>query len=438
LWAKTFGREVSVELNSFIGSLGTVTAGEAGKALQNALQAAAREVFLRVLAAEVEDLCGPAYRAEEGVRCRRGGNAKGFFYDGPRREAIIRPRVRRRHADGKESEESLRSYAIGQQADGLQSSLLAALRAGVSSRDQKGLHANARGTSSAAVSRLWVQESGRIFVEFRERDLCRPDWLVLILDGIVLGHDLVAIAAMGVRATGEKMMLDFEIGASENETVANALLTRLKARGFSPAVHSLLAILDGSKALKNAVGKHYPEAVIQRCLVHKERNLRSYLSRKHHRELARLFMRLRKAQGEAAGIAALGEITDFLKTKNRQAQQCLEEAGDELIAIHRLDVPATLNIALLSTNSIENSIRNVRSKTRRVTRWRAETDQPDRWLAYALLTAERGFRRIRGYADLAMLREALDRKSGEREKDETTDLVPIMASARIDGEAAMT
>ncbi|MBW2109173.1 MAG: hypothetical protein JRI36_10990 [Deltaproteobacteria bacterium] len=97
------------------------------------------------------------------------------------------------------------------------------------------------------------------------------------------------------------------------------------------------------------------------------------------------------------------ELRAFLKGKNAQALVSLEEAGDELLAVHGLEAPSTLNTTLLNTNCIENPFRNVRSKIRRVSRWRAETNMASKWMAYALLEAERGFRRINNCKDMAKL-----------------------------------
>lgn len=154
----------------------------------------------------------------------------------------------------------------------------------------------------------------------------------------------------------------------------------------------------------------FPEAVIQRCLVHKERNIKSKLSKKHWGELARLFKRLREIEGRDAATEVVEELKDFLKSKNAESLKSLEEAGDDLIALQSLNVPSTLNRNLLSTNAIENSFRNTRNKLGRVTRFRAETDQATRWLAYALTAVEKGFRRISGYADLPKLVDALKKK----------------------------
>ena len=97
---------------------------------------------------------------------------------------------------------------------------------------------------------------------------------------------------------------------------------------------------------------------------------------------------------------------------NAEAFKSLQEAGEDLLALHRLNVPNTLHRSLLSTNAIENSFLNTRRKIGRVTRFRAETDQASRWLSYALLEAEKGFRKIAGHDSLPHLIAALARPEG--------------------------
>jgi transposase-like protein len=186
-------------------------------------------------------------------------------------------------------------------------------------------------------------------------------------------------------------------------------MRRLDKRGFK-CERRLFAVLDGSDALRSAVKEFFPDSIIQRCLVHKERNIRSKLSKKHWGELARLFKRLREVQGKAAAEEVVKELEAFLKGKSAESLRSLHEAGEDLIALQSLDVPNTLHRNLLSTNAIENSFRNTRNKLGRVTRYRAETDQATRWLAFALLEVEKGFRRISGYMDIPKLMKALERK----------------------------
>ena len=187
-------------------------------------------------------------------------------------------------------------------------------------------------------------------------------------------------------------------------------MSSLAARGLTvPADRDLLAVLDGSDALRSALLTHYPTAQVQRCLVHKERNLRGYLSKRHWSELARLFDLLRKAQGGEQAAEKAKAIRMFLQDKNAQARESFEEAGDDLLRLFRLEVPNSLHRTLLSTNSIENVFKNLRRHLGRVCCWRENTDQADRWMASGLALAQRGFRRISGHEDLSELAAALRR-----------------------------
>ena len=367
-----------------------------------------REIIIGVMTEEVESLCGPKHGKKENGEFYRAGSAPGYILHEGRRQELKRPRVRRKTPAGSR-EATLTSYAEAQDEGELRRRMLSALKAGVSGREQASLHDKSTpGTSKSTVSRLWAREGEKVLSTFRSRAIDRPDWLVLMLDGVVLERDLVAVVALGVAAEGTKMLLDFELGATDNSETAKNLLARLTQRGFSPAKDCrLLCVLDGSPALKTAVSAYYPESVFQRCLVHKERNLRRYLRKSEQPELTRHFDRLRKAQGAVAGREAYNDLERFLTGRNEAALQSFQECGEELIALHALNVPSTLNTSLLSTNLIENPFRNVRRKTERVCRWRKDTNQASRWLSMALLEAESGFRRLRNHRDLTILHGAL-------------------------------
>ena len=372
----------------------------------------ARQTVLRVFEAETQALCGAFYRPNEEAECYRAGSAPGSVLSEGRKEEIRRPRVRRSKDGGKTTEVRLSTYDAAQEPGHLEEMIVRALCAGVSTREQKKVYPDSPLNSKSSVSRLWMREGARVLEEFRARDIGRGDWLVLMLDGIRLADELWAVVALAVAQDGTKHMLDFEIGASENAAVATALCARLTERGFVPKQgYRLLCIFDGAKALRKAAKKVWGDPVFQRCLVHKERNLRKYLSKRHWGKVAALMNRLRKVQGAQDAREALAELRTFLQGKNAEALASLDEAGEELIALHLLDVPNTLHRNLLSTNIIENSIRNVRAKIGRVTRWREETDQPSRWLAMALTELEKGFHKLAGYRDLPWLAQALARKT---------------------------
>jgi putative transposase len=366
-----------------------------------------RNTFIDIMADEVSALCGAAYDRSAKGACRLAGSAPSALeIEG---EAIRRPRVRRQQ-DGSECEVDLDSYqaAKGLQTEQIREAIIKAYQTGTPSREvQEGIDWN-KGASSSEVSRVWAKEGAKRLLELKNRRFDDQRWAVLMLDGIRLSKDLTAVVALGITEDGQKMILGFEVGCSENEEVCKDLVKQIREKGFGPVKgHRLLGLLDGSRALKNAVLGAWPDAVIQRCLVHKERNIKAKLSHKHHGTVAALFKGLRIAQGEGEAKEALEKLRSFLEDKSAQALASLEEADGEMIAFFELNVPNTLNISLLITNSIENTFRNTRRKINRVTRWRENTEQASNWLAYALLTAEKGFNKVKGCSEMPRLMEAL-------------------------------
>jgi len=390
-------------------SLGQVSSEEAGAIFRDFLRGSVREMISEVIAAEVEDLCGPKHSPTGGDVFRSGSSSGRVLING-QREPVTRPRVRRREVDGSTAEVPLATYQSANNADQLHASIITALMAGVSTREVQHVQPGSPGVGRSNVSRLW-QSAGHKFVDqLRSIDLSVKDWAILMLDGIRLSKDQLAIVAIGITSEGHKHVLDFDLGSTENAEVCRDLMRRLVKRGFT-CDRRLLAVLDGSDALRSVVVEFFEDAVIQRCLVHKERNIKAKLSKRHWSELARLFRRLREVQGKAAADEVVAELVAFLTPLNAEALKSLHEAGADLIALHSLEVPSTLHRNLLSTNAIENSFRNTRRKLGRVTRFRADTDQATRWLSFALTEVEKGFRRISGYADLPKLIKALERPS---------------------------
>jgi len=370
--------------------------------LRDSLRATAEQM----LEEEVNALCGESHRPEAGAQYRRAGSESGTCHAEGRREAILRPRVRKQVGDGTEREHVLASYAAMRQPGNNAAAVVTALGAGMSTRSQA--WASEGVMSKTAASRHWIEATAAKIAELRERDLSKTAFFGIMLDGVAVGRGAVVVIALGLACTGEKMVLDFEVGSSENAVVSTALVARLQRRGFGPPPGGrLFAVLDGAAALESAVLAIWPSACIQRCLVHKERNLYGYLRKGDHAEASRLWERLRLAQGEVAGREALAQLRAFLLPLNAAATTSLDEAGDALITLHKLNVPATLHVSLLSTNAIENVMRNYRSQTAKVSRWRLETNQISRWTATALLHVELGFHRLKGYADLPKLVAAL-------------------------------
>jgi len=363
-----------------------------------------REAFWQMMDDEVQILCGPRYHPNEESELHRAGSEKGSVYLDGGKEEIRRPRVRH----GSEGEVTLESYKAASSQQGLFEQIVGMVGEGMS---QRGVERASKGTiSKNAVSRMWEEKSREQLALLRERPLDRNEWLAIMIDGVFIGNKHCVVIALGIDAGGRKQVLDFESGNTESRETVNRLIGRLKKRGVKAGeAAALLVVRDGSKAIKSAVERCWPKACQQVCLVHVERNIADRLRRLDRSESQRLFKCLRQAEGKDAGEEAFEDLREFLAERNAGAALALIDQRDEILCLHRLGVPATLNTSLLSTNAIENVIRNWREHTNNIKRWSVKSDMIERWAASGLLWAESGFRRIRHFEDLPKLREALAR-----------------------------
>jgi putative transposase len=386
---------------------------DSAQALRDYLQLSVRQALRSVIEQEVSALCGERHRPDGDSVYYRAGSAQSFVMAHGQHEPMERPRVRQRGADGCSEEVTLTSWKLAQSQDAWEESMMRATLCGVSTRSISSLREREVARESrSSISRLWQEKSAALVEQLQDSDLSGFDLVILMLDAVVLTDGLVATVALGINEDGQKRVLAFRGGHSENQQVCEDLLGSLSRRGLTVAEgRRLLAVLDDSLALKNALLSHYPNTLLQRCLVHKERNLQGYLSKRHWGELARLFARLRKSQGAEAAKEAVDAIEQFLADKNVQARHRLEELGSELLTLARLGVSNELSVSLLSTNYIENVFKNLRRHLGRVSRWRENTDQADRWLASGIILASQGFHRIKGHKKLPQLIEALELKA---------------------------
>jgi putative transposase len=121
-----------------------------------------------------------------------------------------------------------------------------------------------------------------------------------------------------------------------------------------------------------------PDAVRQECLVHVERVVCSKLSHRDKRGLVEQMNLLRGVQGEAAGEEAFERVLRYVKPRNHAAHEALEARRDVILAFHRLNVPATLNVTFLNTHHIEHVMGNTRGTMGRIGRWHDDTNQVSR------------------------------------------------------------
>ena len=372
---------------------------------QDRIRTMVRQGILDIIAQEVTDLCGESYLPANGIY-RRGGTEPVTITTSSGKEPIAKRRVRMMQEDGEECEVRLNTYEEIRRSKGIFDEILEGMIHGASSSGVGKM----TGTSKGAVAKAWKARSNELLTVFRARDLTGIDVLAMYVDGIFLGKERCVVVAMAIDTKGFKHLLDFEEGSSESAEVVDGLLGRIAARGLVVGRdRRVLVLRDGSAAIARAVREFWSDAIQQECLVHVERVVCAKLSHKHKRGFVEQMNILRGVQGAAAGDEAFDNVLKYVRGHNYAAAEALEARRDVILAFHRLNVPATLNVTFLSTNHIENVMGNARGTIGRVCRWRDDTNQVARWMGVALLRAQSGFRRVRGHEQLRELCAALGR-----------------------------
>ena len=368
-------------------------------------------VLEELMAEEVDEVVGPKGRHNPDRAAVRHGHEAGEVTLGGRRVAVERPRVRT--ADGS-AEVPLDTYRHFADRDPLTRLVLEQMLAGVSTRrfgrtrEPVGteVEQQARSTSKSAVSREFVARTRENLDALMSRRLDDVRLAVMMIDGIEL-KGRTNVVALGITTDGVKIPLGLWEGSTENATVATALLSDLVDRGLDPE-QGILFVIDGAKALRKAIRTVFGErAVVQRCVRHKERNVLDHLPERDRPAVKR---RLRRAWSQTDHRRALEELQLLATELDRShpgAAASLREGLDETLTLTRLGIKGRLRKTLESTNPCESMIECVRRTARNVKHWQSG-DMCLRWTAAGMLEAERQFRRIIGYADLAKLVTAIE------------------------------
>jgi transposase-like protein len=376
--------------------------------LSDQVEALGAEAGLLVIQAlldeEVERRAGVRYHHAEGRSAVRWGRDEGYVTYAGRKVPIERPRVR--SADGREV--GLERYALFQKNGRLERAVAQRVVRGVTMRDYEGVIddvCDGYGIRKSSVSRHWKTASAAQLAQLLERPLSQLDLVAILIDGIEF-HDFLLVVALGIDSGGRKHVLGLWPGASENAEVSKALLEDLVRRGLATD-RKYLFVLDGSKALRKAVEACFGQrAQVQRCQVHKERNVLAHLPEAYH---ASVRQRLRAAWGlrrHEEAQRSLAKLVGYLEELSPSAAASLREGLEETLTLHRLGVPELLRRTLDSTNPIESCFSRARKLCGNVTRWRSQ-EMAQRWAGAMLLEAEKRFKRVKGYREMAVLIQAL-------------------------------
>jgi transposase-like protein len=388
--------------------------------MQDSLTSFATEMGLKVatllLEDEVNQRCGQRYERVPERTVTRYGHQGGVAVIAGQKLPIVRPRMRYTRQCG---EADLETYARLQSPEAMPQSVLKRLVRGVSCRDYEGVVDLARegfGVRKSSVSRSFVKASAQEVRQLAERRFDGVRFPVIYLDGVQYAGETMTVA-LGVLENGTKRVLGVRQGATENAAVSTALLEDLQQRGLDTSQPTLL-VLDGAKALHAAVKRVWGRgALIQRCQVHKKRNVREHLPQKHHDELSRQLHAAYHETDYDEALRRLKTTARWLERLNPDAAASLREGMEETLTVVRLGIPELLRRTLATTNPIESAFSVAQNVTRRVKCWR-EGDMRQRWCVAGLMRAESKFRRVKGYRHMPQLLKALDRLVLGKEIDE--------------------
>lgn len=344
-----------------------------------------------------EEVAGPDY-APFSPDVRKWASQGGSVYIGDQKiKKVEHPRLR-----GANGEITLQSYEKLKEPQAFSEELLTKVLRGMSCRKYKETvmeAAEAFGVSASAISTHIVEATAKKLQEFKERTLSSFLPFAIFLDTVHRGGDAF-IVGLGIDMTGNKTPLGFWQGATENHEICEELFADMERRGLKIS-RKIIWITDGGsgiiKTLKDRFGK---KLIHQRCTIHKDRNIQKHLAKKYRKEAHRRFRAALEQNSYEDARQMLLDMEKWLRRINESAADSLLEAFEEILTLHRLKVPGLLRKTLHSTNPIESMFSKVRDVEGNIKRYR-KGGMTQRWLASVLLYAEKGFRRIKGFASIA-------------------------------------
>ena len=356
-------------------------------------------LMMGVMEEEVRHMVGERSVPNAGRQANRWGKERGYCVVDGQKVPIQRTRVR----DKDNREVKLGSYELFQRSGPLEGAVWDKMMRGLSTRNYGPVvkdFASAYGVEKSTVSENFIEASREKLKELLERRLEKLNLCAVLIDGTPF-KDRQMIAALGIGCDGTKTVLGLREGATENTAVVSELLSDLVERGLDFSTPRLY-ILDGGKALHAAVKRHAGEsAFIQRCQVHKKRNVIDHLPQDHKADVKRKLQNAYAMAEYSDAKRALDRLHRELMDINPSAARSLEEGMEETLTVHRLRVPEQLRRTLSSTNVIESAFSIVETVCRNVKRWR-DGDHIERWIASGLLVAERQFRKVIGHREIPM------------------------------------
>jgi putative transposase len=326
--------------------------------LSEALRGKVREMILTLAEAELSEvLAALPYERKGERRGYRNGKRERWVSTGLGATVIELPRARLTEGGEHKEWQSRLIERYQRRARSVDSALLGCYLSGANGRRIRGaLSPLLRGAplSKSAISRI-VGRLQALFADWRQRSLKEETVVFVYLDAIALrvriANKVVSapvLVALAVKADGHKGVLDLELLQSESSECWGGFVEGLVNRGLK---RPSLVIIDGNKGLRAAVEKSWPGIKVQRCTVHKLRNLERHVPRHALEEVKSDYHRIIHAESWEQAKKAYREFVVKWKKPVPKVVVSLEEAGEELLTFYGF--PNSQWKSLRTTNAIE-------------------------------------------------------------------------------------
>lgn len=359
-----------------------------------------------------EEQAGPDYQPKiPGVY--KWAAQPGSVFIGDQKVPVMRPRLR-----GPDGERALPTYAKLKERKAFSEELLGKALRGLSAQKYQETvveTAQAFGVSPTAVSTHLIEATTQKLKDFKERSLYDFTPFALFLDTIHRGGEAFVVA-LGIDRAGQKRVLGFWQGATENHEICEDLLADLERRDCRLTAR-VLFVTDGGGGIRKALKARYGKKLLQqRCTIHKDRNIQRHLPKRWRKEAQRRFHIALEQTSYAEAKVMLIELERWLRSLNESAADSLREAFEELLTLHRLQVPTLLRKTLYSTNPIESMFSTVRECEGNIKRYRG-SHMAQRWLAAVCLHCEQGFRKVKGFGEIAEVIGTIEAEQAAAQKE---------------------
>lgn len=368
-----------------------------------------------ILLMDRESISGPEYGPTGDVY--KWAHQQGSVFIGDQKVKVMKPRLR-----GPEGEIALPSYEKLKERGQFSEEILTKMMSGMSARrygETVQDMANSFGVSASSVSRHFIEATSKQLKDFLERDLSKYSAFAVLLDTVHRGG-IAFITALGISTEGQKMILGYWEGATENSEICNELLADLERRGLH-LTSRVVFVTDGGKGIIKALRDKFGKKLLhQRCTIHKDRNIQKHVAKKYRKQVHIQYRKALAHQKLEDAQRALEALEKELMEINVSAGKSLREAMPELLTLHRLGVTGELYSTLHTTNGIENLFSSVRHREHNLKnynpKYRGKNRKgklSERWLVAVYLKSEENFRKVKGYQQIKTVIEKIEKLQQE-------------------------